>query len=60
MFARQKTKGRREVLNLKSSINYGDAYATSASERQGSHDVVLSASLLRVPHCQGMPGLWAL
>jgi hypothetical protein len=26
---RQKTKGRRELLNLKSSINYGDASAPS-------------------------------
>jgi hypothetical protein len=27
--ARQKNKGRREMLNLKSSVNYGNDYATS-------------------------------
>jgi hypothetical protein len=32
MIARQKTKGKRELLNLKSSINYSDA---SASSRRG-------------------------
>jgi hypothetical protein len=39
---RQKTKGRRELLNWKSSINYDDALL--AFERQGSHDVLLSTS----------------
>lgn len=29
MIARQKTKGKRELLNLKSSINYGDANTSS-------------------------------
>jgi hypothetical protein len=29
MIARQKTKGKRELLNLKSSINYGDASTSS-------------------------------
>jgi hypothetical protein len=29
MIACQKTKGKRKLLNLKSSINYGDAYASS-------------------------------
>jgi hypothetical protein len=29
MIARQKTKGKRELLNLKSSINYGDVSAPS-------------------------------
>jgi len=29
MIARQKTKGKRELLNLKSSINYGDASPSS-------------------------------
>jgi hypothetical protein len=29
MIARQRTKGRRELLNLKSSINYGDASTPS-------------------------------
>jgi hypothetical protein len=29
MVAHQKTKGIREILNLKSSINYGDASASS-------------------------------
>jgi hypothetical protein len=27
--ARQKNKGRRKMLNLKSSVNYGNDYATS-------------------------------
>jgi methyl coenzyme M reductase subunit C len=54
--ARPKTKGRREMLNLVSSINYGDAKkkkkkkkkirrckrVLSAKERQGSRTVVLS------------------
>jgi hypothetical protein len=29
MIARQKTKGKMELLNLKSSINYGDASTSS-------------------------------
>jgi hypothetical protein len=29
MIARQKTEGKRELLNLKSSINYGDASTSS-------------------------------
>lgn len=33
MIACQKTKGRREVLNLKSSINYGDNYVTSRHQK---------------------------
>jgi hypothetical protein len=35
--ARQKTKGRREMLNLKSSINYGDYYATSWCRKGKAH-----------------------
>lgn len=35
--ARQKTKGRRDVLNLKSSINYGDDYATSQHQKSKAH-----------------------
>jgi len=34
MITRQKTKGKRELLNLKSSINYGDAN-TSFRRRKG-------------------------
>jgi hypothetical protein len=37
MVARQKTKGRREMLNLKSSINYGDDYATSRRRKGKAH-----------------------
>jgi hypothetical protein len=37
MVARQKTKGRREVLNLKNSINYGDDYATSWHRKSKTH-----------------------
>jgi hypothetical protein len=35
MIAHQKTKGKRELLNLKSSINYGDASAPSRRSRAG-------------------------
>jgi hypothetical protein len=34
MIARQKTKGKRKLLNLKSSINYGNA-STSSSNWKG-------------------------
>jgi len=37
MVACQKTKGRREVLNLKSPINYGDDYATSRRQKSKAH-----------------------
>jgi hypothetical protein len=37
MVLRQKTKGRKEVLNLKSSINYGDDYATSGRRKSKAH-----------------------
>jgi hypothetical protein len=37
MVACQKTKGRREMLNLKSSINYGDDYATSRRWQGKAH-----------------------
>jgi hypothetical protein len=33
MIARQKTKGKRELLNLKSSINYGDVNASSRRQK---------------------------
>jgi len=33
MIARQKTKGKRELLNLKSSINYNVASAPSRREK---------------------------
>jgi len=33
----QKTKSRREMLNLKSSINYGDDYATSWHRKRKAH-----------------------
>jgi hypothetical protein len=35
--ARQKTKGRREVLNLKCSINYGVNYVTSWRRKNKAH-----------------------
>jgi hypothetical protein len=35
--ARQKTKGKREVLNLKSSINYGDDCATPRRWKGKAH-----------------------
>jgi hypothetical protein len=41
MVARQKTKGRRKLLNLKSFINYGDA---SAPSRCWKGNIVLNAS----------------
>jgi hypothetical protein len=37
MVARQKTKGRREMLNLKSSVNYGDDYATSRRRKSKAY-----------------------
>jgi hypothetical protein len=37
MVACQKTKGKREVLNLKSSINYGDDCATSRRWKGKAH-----------------------
>jgi hypothetical protein len=43
LVACQKTKGMRELLNLKSTINYGKR-TLSVLEREGSHEVVLSAS----------------
>jgi len=33
----QKTSGRRDVLNLKSSINYGDDYATFWHQKSKAH-----------------------
>jgi hypothetical protein len=38
MIARQKTKGKSELLNLKSSINYGDA---SALSRRGKGKAIM-------------------
>jgi U3 small nucleolar ribonucleoprotein component len=35
--ARLKTKGRREILNLVSSINYGDASASSWHRKGNAH-----------------------
>ena len=35
--AHPKTKGRRELLNLESSINYGDASASSQRRKDKSH-----------------------
>jgi hypothetical protein len=37
MVVRQKTKGKKEMLNLKSSINYGDDYATSRRRKGKAH-----------------------
>jgi hypothetical protein len=37
MIARQKTKGRRKLLNLKSSINYGDASEPSRRWKGKAH-----------------------
>jgi hypothetical protein len=37
MIMHQKTKGRREVLNLKSYINYGDDYAISQRRKSKAH-----------------------
>jgi hypothetical protein len=37
MIARQKTKGNRELLNLKSSINYGDVSAPSRRWKGKTH-----------------------
>jgi len=37
MVARQKTKGKRELLNLKSSINYGDVSAPSRRWKCKAH-----------------------
>jgi hypothetical protein len=37
MVARQKTKGKREVLNLKSSIIYGDDYSSSRHWKGKAH-----------------------
>jgi hypothetical protein len=34
---RQKTKGKRELLNLKSSINYGDVNASSSCGKGKAH-----------------------
>jgi hypothetical protein len=37
MIARQKTKGKKELLNLKSSINYGDANTSSRRRKGKAH-----------------------
>jgi len=37
MVARQKTKGKRDVLNLKSSINYGEDYDSSQRRKGKAH-----------------------
>lgn len=37
MLARQKTKGKRELLNLKSSVNYGDVNAPSRCRKGKAH-----------------------
>jgi hypothetical protein len=37
MIAPQKTKGKRELLNLKSSINYGDARTSSRRWKGKAH-----------------------
>jgi hypothetical protein len=37
MIACQKTKGKRELLNLKSSINYGDVSAPSRRGKGKAH-----------------------
>ena len=37
MIARQKSKGKRELLNLHSSINYGDAKVPSRSRKGKAH-----------------------
>jgi hypothetical protein len=37
MIAHQKTKGKRELLNLKSSINYGDASTFSRCWKGKAH-----------------------
>jgi hypothetical protein len=44
MIARQKTKGKRELLNLKSSINYGDA--STSSKRWKGKDLMLYGVLV--------------
>jgi hypothetical protein len=35
--ARSKSKGRREIMNLVSSINYGDASASSRPRKRKAH-----------------------
>jgi hypothetical protein len=37
MIARQKSKGKRELLNLHSSINYGDAKVHSRRRKGKAH-----------------------
>jgi hypothetical protein len=37
MLARQKTKGKRELLNLKSFVNYGDVNAPSRHRKGKAH-----------------------
>jgi hypothetical protein len=37
MIARQKSKGKRELLNLHRSINYGDAKVSSRSRKGKAH-----------------------
>jgi hypothetical protein len=37
MIARQKSKGKRELLNLQSSINYGDVEASSKRRKGKAH-----------------------
>jgi hypothetical protein len=37
MIAHQKTKGKRELLNLKSSINYGDVSTPSKRRKGNAH-----------------------